>query len=140
GPAPQPGQQPGGGRRGGNQQPPTAQPAAGRGTPNGNPADTWPPLPPAGTTNTGEYNPILGFSYEELAVLSRSMHHSQGTGAMRHPGPGNADFGLVGGEPVSKDLFEGIDTTWNRLPGGAAVAPILADAIRSFEPAHPEKV
>jgi LmbE family N-acetylglucosaminyl deacetylase len=101
---------------------------------------TFPPLPPAGSVNTGEYNPILGYSYEELAVLSRSMHHSQGTGAMRHPGPGSADFTLVAGAPSSKDLFEGIDSTWNRLPGGAAVAPLLADAIRSFEPAHPERV
>ena len=33
-----------------------------------------------------QFNPILGYSYEELAVLSRSMHHSQGTGAMRRPG------------------------------------------------------
>jgi LmbE family N-acetylglucosaminyl deacetylase len=100
----------------------------------------FPALPPAGAVNTGEYNPILGYSYEELAVLSRSMHHSQGTGAMRHPGPGSADFTLVAGAPSSKDLFEGIDITWGRLPGGAAVAPILADAIGSFEPAHPEKV
>jgi hypothetical protein len=68
------------------------------------------------------------------------MHHSQGTGAMRHPGPGSADFTLVAGTPSSKDLFEGIDTTWNRMPGGAAVAPILAEAIRSFQPEHPEKV
>ena len=130
----------GAGLRGGNQPPPNAQAAAGRGAPNASPFDAWPPLPPAGQTNTGEYNPILGFSYEELAVLSRSMHHSQGTGAMRHPGPGSADFGLVAGAPSSKDLFEGIDTTWKRLPGGAVVAPILADAIRSFEPAHPEKI
>ena len=30
-----------------------------------------------------------GYSYDELAVLSRSMHHSQGTGAMRRPGGGD---------------------------------------------------
>jgi LmbE family N-acetylglucosaminyl deacetylase len=121
-----------GGGRGGIQAAPKGQPT---------PAfPTFPPLPPAGAVNTGEFNPILGYSYEELAVLSRSMHHSQGTGAMRHPGPGSADFTLVAGAPASKDLFEGIDTTWSRLPGGAAVAPILADAIHSFEPAHPERV
>jgi LmbE family N-acetylglucosaminyl deacetylase len=110
----------------------------GRGAPPGLPA--FPPLPAAGLVNTGEYNPILGYSYEELAVLSRSMHHSQSTGAMRNPGPGSADFTLVAGAPSSKDIFEGIDTTWNRLPGGATIAPIVADAIRSFEPAHPERV
>jgi LmbE family N-acetylglucosaminyl deacetylase len=96
-------------------------------------------LPPAGKADTGALNPILGYSYEELAVLSRSMHHSQGTGAMRRPGPSVTPFELVAGEPASKDLFDGIDTSWNRLPGGAAVAPILAEAIHDFEPAHPEK-
>ncbi len=98
------------------------------------------PAPPrAGEADTGAFNPILGYSYEELAVLSRSMHHSQGTGAMRRPGPSMSEFELVEGEPASKDLFDGIDTSWNRLPGGAVVSPILADAIRSFEPAHPER-
>ena len=41
--------------------------------------------------------------------------------------------------PPTKDLFDGIDTTWNRLPGGAPVEAILAEAIRAFEPAHPER-
>jgi hypothetical protein len=93
----------------------------------------------AGETDTGMFNPILGYSYEELAVLSRSMHHSQGTGAMRRPGPARTGFDLLAGSPGSKDLFEGIDTSWNRLPGGAPIGPILAEAIRSFDPAHPEK-
>jgi LmbE family N-acetylglucosaminyl deacetylase len=100
-----------------------------------------PPLPPAGDIDTGTFNPILGYSYEELATLSRSMHHSQGTGAARRPGPNPTPFSLVAGTTVAapKDLFDGIDTTWNRLPGGAAVAPILDQAIREFDPAHPEK-
>ena len=71
--------------------------------------------------DTGSFNPILGYSYEELAVLSRSMHHSQGTGAMRRPGAGKSAFTIIGGPAAAKDLFEGIDTTWNRLPGGSAV-------------------
>jgi len=96
-------------------------------------------LPNAGEANTGEFNPILGYSYQELANMSRSMHHSQGTGAMRQVTPGITTFGTVAGEPSSKDLFDGIDTTWSRLPGGAAVGPILEGAIRNFEPAHPEK-
>jgi LmbE family N-acetylglucosaminyl deacetylase len=96
-------------------------------------------LPYAGEADTGGFNPILGYSYQELANMSRSMHHSQGTGAMRQVNPGTTSFGLVAGAPSSKDLFDSIDTTWNRLPGGAAVGPILQAAIRDFEPAHPEK-
>jgi LmbE family N-acetylglucosaminyl deacetylase len=97
-------------------------------------------LPPAGQVETGDFNPVLGYSYEELAVLSRSMHHSQGTGAMRRPGALTSPFGLLAGQPAPADLFDGVDTTWNRLPGGAPVAPILADAIKSFAPEHPERI
>jgi LmbE family N-acetylglucosaminyl deacetylase len=89
--------------------------------------------------DTGSFNPILGYSYEELAVLSRSMHHSQGTGAMRRPGAGRSTFVVTGGAPAAKDLFDGIDTTWNRLPGGGAVKAILDEAIRNYQPAHPEQ-
>jgi LmbE family N-acetylglucosaminyl deacetylase len=100
-----------------------------------------------GTTNgnegpyadTGAYNPLLGYSYDELAVLSRSMHHSQGTGAMRRPGGGHSGFIVTGGPPAKTDIFEGIDTTWNRLPGGAPIGAIFADAIHAFDPRHPEK-
>src|ERR1019366_6119142 len=89
--------------------------------------------------DTGAFNPILGYSYEELAVLSRSMHHSQGTGAMRRPGAGRSTFVVIGGAPTNRDLFDGIDTTWNRLPGGSAVKALLDEAIRRYEPEHPEK-
>jgi hypothetical protein len=115
------------GRRGGN---PAGAPAA----------DQPPALPKAGSADTGEFNPILGYSYEELATLSRSMHHSQGTGAIGRPGASVSEFELVAGEPAAKDLFEGIDTTWNRLPGGAGVGPILDEAIRGFDPARPARI
>ena len=103
------------------------------------PFPQFPTLPSAGEADTGAFNPVLGYSYQELATMSRSMHHSQGTGAVRRPGPGVTTFGMIAGEPASKDLFEGIDTTWSRLPGGAAVSPLLDEAIRAFDPAHPEK-
>ncbi|HXA50706.1 MAG TPA: NEW3 domain-containing protein, partial [Candidatus Acidoferrum sp.] len=98
------------------------------------------PAAPEPYAETGAFNPILGYSYEELAVISRSMHHSQGTGAMRRPGSNRSTFTVTGGPPATRDLFEGIDTTWNRLPGGAAVGTILAEADRAFDPEHPEKV
>jgi len=123
---------------------------AGRGGRGGR-GQAQPPQPPPGTpptdggdppgpfADTGAFNPLLGYSYEELAVLSRSMHHSQGTGAMRRPGGGRSTFTVIGGPPAKDDLFEGIDTTWNRLPGGAPIGAIFADAIRAFEPTHPER-
>jgi LmbE family N-acetylglucosaminyl deacetylase len=89
--------------------------------------------------DTGAFNPLLGYSYDELAVLSRSMHHSQGTGAMRRPGGGRSGFVVIGGPTAKDDIFEGIDTTWNRLPGGGQIGAILSDAIRSFDPRHPDR-
>jgi LmbE family N-acetylglucosaminyl deacetylase len=121
---------PGGGRGG----------RGGRGaqTPDANGTDAAPAAPEP-FADTGAFNPILGYSYEELAVISRSMHHSQGTGAMRRPGAGRSTFTVTGGPPASRDLFEGIDTSWNRLPGGGPVGTLLTEAIRTFDPAHPEK-
>jgi len=117
-------------------------PPGGRGPqlPPGERPPQLPKLPPAGQVETGAFNPVLGYSYEELAVLSRSMHHSQGTGAMRRPGAFTTEFGLLAGQPAPADLFDGIDTSWSRLPGGAPIAPILAEAIRGFQPEHPEKI
>src|SRR5215472_5993506 len=91
-------------------------------------------------TDTGAFNPVLGYSYEEIAGLSRSMHRSQGMGNMGRVGEVESEVTVIGGDAVSKDLFDGIDTTWNRLPGGAAVGAILSEALRVLEPAHPEKI
>ncbi len=94
--------------------------------------------PQAGAVETGAFNPVLGYSYDELAVLSRSMHHSQGTGAMRRAGDSVSGFDLLEGPPAKSDPFDGVDTSWNRLPGGAAVASLIESAIRAYQPAHPE--
>ena len=129
-----------------------AQPAAGggragRGGGRGGPARATNPGPepvkaigPPIDTDTGAFNPILGYSYEEIAGMSRSMHRSQGMGNMGRVGEVDSEFTVVGGDAVSKDLFDGIDTTWKRLSGGAAVGAILAEALQAFEPAHPEKI
>jgi LmbE family N-acetylglucosaminyl deacetylase len=102
-------------------------------------ADQPPPAPKSGQAETNAFNPVLGYSYDEIAVLSRSMHHSQGTGAMRQPGGRGTQFELVAGTAAQKDVFEDIDTTWNRIAGGAPIGAILADAVKAYEPAHPEK-
>jgi hypothetical protein len=89
--------------------------------------------------DTGEFDPVLGFSYTEIAGMSRSMHRSQGMGAPERRGPAASTLSVVAGAPASGDIFDGIDITWNRLPGGAVVADILAEAARTFVPAEPDK-
>src|SRR5579883_498650 len=95
---------------------------------------------PAIHNDTGEFNPILGYSYEQIAGMSRSMHRSQGMGNLGREGAVDSEFTVIGGDAASKDLFDGIETSWNRLPGGPEVGALLAEALRGFEPAHPEKV
>jgi LmbE family N-acetylglucosaminyl deacetylase len=87
----------------------------------------------------GEYDPVLGHSYAEIAGMSRSLHRSQGMGAPERPGSAKNYMVMVAGEPATKEIFDGIDLTWNRVPGGAAVGQILTEAAASFDANHPEK-
>jgi hypothetical protein len=87
----------------------------------------------------GAYNPLLGYSYTEISGMSRSMHRSQGVGAPERRGAAVSTMSVVAGLPSQGDLFDGIDITWRRLPGGAAVAAILEEAERTFLPEQPEK-
>ena len=89
--------------------------------------------------DAGEYNPILGKSYAEIAGISRSQHRSQGFGAAERRGPAKNFLATIAGDPAEHDPFDGVDTTWNRVPGGAAIAPILAEALKTFIPEEPEK-
>lgn len=90
--------------------------------------------------DTGEFDPVLGFSYSEIAGMSRSMHKSQGMGAPEQRGAARSSLSHVAGEPAKSEIFDGIDTTWSRLPGGAAVGKILDEAVRAFQPEQPEKI
>lgn len=86
----------------------------------------------------GQYDPLLGKSYAELAAESRSQHRSQGFGAVATRGSVIERFEILAGAGADKDLFEGIDLTWQRVKGGAAVPPLLERARKAFDPARPE--
>ena len=43
----------------------------------------------------------------------------------------------MAGEPVAKDIFEGIDLTWGRMPGGDAVAKLLSKAVAGYSDEDP---
>jgi len=89
--------------------------------------------------NTGEYNPLLGKSYSEIGAESRSMHKSQGFGAAGQRGAHYNYFQLIEGTPVTTDLFDGINTSWQRVPGGQKVGHMLAKIIDTFDLQHPSK-
>jgi len=89
--------------------------------------------------NTGEYNPLLGKSYNELAAEGRSMHKSQGFGSSARRGNQYESFDPLAGDPAKEDLFDGIDVTWDRVPGGHKAGLLLAESLRSFDPENPSK-
>jgi len=85
----------------------------------------------------GQYDPLLGKSYAELAAESRSMHRSQGFGAVATRGSFVERFELLAGEPAKQDLFEGIDQTWHRIPGSDQVRERLDQARKAYRPGEP---
>ena len=87
--------------------------------------------------DAGGYNPLLGQSYGEIAAHSRSQHRSQGFGSAAQRGEALEYFQYVKGTPAKTDLFEGIDQTWNRVPGGAAVGKLVDEVIRTYDPSNP---
>lgn len=93
--------------------------------------------PPELTVALGAYDPVLGESYTEIAAASRSMHKSQGFGSTPRRGPQPNFLQFVAGDPPKSDLFDGVDLTWNRIPGGGAVGSILARAIAAYRDTDP---
>ena len=89
------------------------------------------------TLDAGGYNPLLGQSYGEIAARSRSSHRSQGFGASATRGEALEYFQPVKGAPAPKDLFDGVDMTWNRVPGGAAIGKMIDEVIRKYDAGNP---
>ena len=85
----------------------------------------------------GTYSPLLGESFTEIAGQSRSMHKSQGFGASQSRGEFVNYFQYVEGDTAKVDLFDGVNTSWSRVPGGEAVGRILNEAVREFDCDHP---
>jgi LmbE family N-acetylglucosaminyl deacetylase len=115
----------------------------GRGAPAA-PQASVPPIAPIAEIDTSGYNSLLGYSYAQLATISRSQHRSQGLGAMgvgggmggggREPAPGPE-----ASSTPAPDIFDGIEHSWKRFPGGAAIDAVLSQAIREFDWQHPDR-
>lgn len=87
----------------------------------------------------GDYDPVLGKSYREIAVSSRSQHKSQAMVSTMQFGEQANGMDVVGGAPAKSDLMDDVDTSWSRVPGGARVGELTARAQREFDDLHPEK-
>ncbi|WP_162128275.1 PIG-L family deacetylase [Flavobacterium phycosphaerae] len=87
----------------------------------------------------GTYYPSMGKSNQEIAALSRSRHQSQGFGSTGTRGEEDEYLEFLKGEtPQNKtNLFEGIDTTWNRVKNGKPIGDILAVVEKNFDFKNP---
>ena len=82
----------------------------------------------------GDYYPALGLSNPEIAALSRSAHKSQGFGNTGTRGSEMEYLELVKGDmPKDKNnIFDGIDTSWNRVKGGSIVGDLLKKIQKNY--------
>jgi len=89
----------------------------------------------------GGNDPVTDEPFANIARRSRAMHITQGFGnfgaAMMPNGPRQESFALLDGTPASADIFEGVDTTWARIPGGQGIDQAAADVIAQFDLKNP---
>nr|WP_315188115.1 PIG-L family deacetylase [uncultured Flavobacterium sp.] len=88
---------------------------------------------------TGAYYPSIGKSNQEIAALSRSRHQSQGFGSTGSRGEEIEYLEFIKGDPLTdkSSLFEGIDTSWNRVKGGKPIGLLLTKIATEFDFKNP---
>lgn len=89
----------------------------------------------------GGTDPVTGEPFGSIANESRGMHKTQTLGRFSgqagNAGPNLQNFLLLAGDPPAADLMDGIDTTWARVPGGADIGRLAAEAIAGFQIDNP---
>ncbi|AMR31122.1 LmbE family protein [Mucilaginibacter sp. PAMC 26640] len=88
--------------------------------------------------NVGNYNPILGKSYGEIAAESRSNHKTQGFGSAKQRGDAFEYFKTILGDAPKADLMDGVVTNWSRIPGGGPIGEAIAVMRKNFNDDAPE--
>ena len=88
-------------------------------------------------SDIGEYNPLLGKSFTEIASESRSMHKSQGFGVSAFRGSRIEYFKLVAGDDVKGDIFDGINTSWDRIDKNKTLSREVEKVVKSFNSGNP---
>jgi hypothetical protein len=87
--------------------------------------------------DVGGNDPLTGESFASIAGRSRAMHKTQGFGNFGggggRGGAARESFTVLGGDPATKDIMDGVDTTWARFPGGAEVGSLSDQLIAKFD-------
>jgi LmbE family N-acetylglucosaminyl deacetylase len=87
--------------------------------------------------DVGGYDPLTGESFGEIAARSRTMHKSQGFGALGSRGSAMEHFLLLAGEPASNDIMDGVDTSWARWAGDTSIGELARTIAAKFNPRDP---
>ncbi|CAM1357534.1 PIG-L family deacetylase [Tenacibaculum halocynthiae] len=89
----------------------------------------------------GTYYPLKGLSNNELASIASSQHLCQGFGRLTTRGSQTEYVEFLKGDfpKDKKDIFSGINTTWNRLKGGGEIGEILYSVEKNFDFVNPSK-
>jgi LmbE family N-acetylglucosaminyl deacetylase len=97
------------------------------------------PFDPTGlaTLEAGGFNPLLGKAFTEIAAASLSMHKSQGVGSPPRRGARKEYFKVLEGAPITNGLFDGVDTTWSRVPKSETIGEKVKQVVSTFVPADP---
>ena len=86
----------------------------------------------------GTFYKHKGLSNSEIASLSRSSHQSQGFGSTGSRGNQTEYLEFLKGDfPQNKNVFDGIDTSWNRVEGGKAINNILTKVEQEYNFKNP---
>ncbi len=94
------------------------------------------------TLDTSGQDPETGETFASLAARSRAMHKTQGFGSFNSSNLSGRHleyFKLLKGDPATHDLFENIDCTWSRIPGGESIGELVSQINTHFDSAHPER-
>jgi LmbE family N-acetylglucosaminyl deacetylase len=105
--------------------------------------------------DVGEYSPLRGESYAEIAAESRSQHKSQAFGSLHRRGVimdgvrlEASRVGMPAAGAMEQSLFDGIDTTFGRISREARGSPGAIDSIpaaitaaqRAYSPYAPDRM
>ncbi|OGU57013.1 MAG: hypothetical protein A2V66_05455 [Ignavibacteria bacterium RBG_13_36_8] len=102
--------------------------------------NTWKPNDKSISIDVGTYDPLIGQSFLEMAADSRSMHKSQGFGMPHRRGSRLDYYDYFAGDSVASGLFDDIDVSWNKIPGGNKIQSLVNKAIENFADEHPENI
>ncbi|NVJ86068.1 MAG: PIG-L family deacetylase [Algoriphagus sp.] len=82
---------------------------------------------------SGDFNPILGESYSQIAADSRTMHKSQGFGSTAGIGNASDHIQFIKGEMFDQSPFDGVPSRWEISDSGEKAKALIDALIDEFD-------